>query len=84
MNKYSPHEAFGNNPGLAGGGTPSVYRGRNHFMLSPEIWLYQVFSQVQGDGNTRKQRDFDTLVLHVKGAPRPRKGIIPPCSGVGP
>ena len=84
MNKYSPHEALGKtlvNPAgerlqFIGGGFILCFRPRN--LASPSL-----FPGSRG-GRTRKQGDFDTLDLHVKGAPRPRKGIIPPCSGVRP
>jgi hypothetical protein len=47
MNKYSPHEAFGTHLGLAGGGTPSVYRGDDLFYgLEREIWLWDVMDIV--------------------------------------
>jgi len=88
MNKYSPHEAFGKNSGLSGGGTPSVYRGPVHSMPSPEKFGYGSLMGIVTKPFHRwpnpKVKEFDTLDLHVKGAPRPRKGIIPPCSGVRP
>jgi hypothetical protein len=66
------------------GGRSILCLRQGNLALGCDGYCPQPFSPVECVAETFRKRIFGTLDLHIKGAPRPRKGIIPPCSGVRP